>query len=1440
MRKFYVFLFFVVLSLLLFSCTGNKTSTLLKFETNGGNLIEDMEVSLDDDEFILPTPIREGYTFVNWFLDSDFDEPFSLQSLIQGDVVVLYAKWTENVVETEIVTITFVTNGGPNISPQDIPKGSLFSAPTAPIRDSHLFVGWFSDASLSLPFNFSNAVNQDVTLYAKWEIKVYTVIFLHEDGTELKTESVNHGSAATAPANPVKPETDTHTYTFSGWDKEFNVITSNLTVNAQFTSTPKIVIVSFYDADRTTLIKSQSVIYGEDATPPPNPTKASTAQYQYTFLGWDQPYINVTENRNLYATYNETLRSYTVHFYDADGITLLDTQTVLYGEDAILPANPTKTSTAQYQYTFLAWDQPHTNVTEDRNLYATYNETLRSYTVHFYDADGITVLNTQTVLYGEDATPPLYTVPASTDRITYVFLGFDQNTNSVTQNIQTVARVSEQYRIVYTIIFNPETPTHQNYTMYSDWTIKGDPVPPLLTPPQVDGYIFEGWTLIEDMPYVALEYLTAPLELYGVYNKEILQPTLSIHQAHESDMDTIGIVEGTVYIILPGLGFFMFDETGHILVVSEEVISLGDKVIFEAKVYLIEDVDIHFLTINSEFTILSTNNTLPTPLKMSVSEILELDDTSWVSFGLLVEAYGILNEQEEGYYLADLFGDSTLQISNMEMESPDSFELFVDQRVRLSGFTIYNPDMEAFILIYLDNYIAIEIVDPTDQELMDELVDAATTFLNHLSFYSGETLDEFMVTPPEEFNATVLWETFGPNADLFSFDTLTFGEVDEIQTIDIRITITIGDITEVITVQWYLKPIINTSISDVLNGVNEEYYIVEVVILYLGGTDEPMIVADETGILLVFGKVEANVGDLVVIKGVRYEVGGMVAFFGTPDIQLYEIKASNQVNPVDPTIYSLAQIQALTPELISYPTYIQTSGTIMNQIEFEMGVLLVSGENFLPIMGINPSTIAALKTLDGHPATLQGVLFAQTDHMGNKMYYMVYFNYPGSFDAGELTDDETIQLITSFVASLNLGELREGDILSLPTIHPIFGIEINWTPSFATTLLIDTETNEIKPMTEETILQFQVSFLVGDVLTSLDIEYVAYPLDYVIPAFTPGYLGTVPTFPSVEPVEGQFIGLFIYKDGYRPGYMSSSQREVHLSFPMPDEIGATHYTIQYFDLVSETWVTVMDYDTVPITLYYDNVTLRNPYLTMYRLYAHGIDMISNSVMITSNVINTEFLGYSLDESVYLSDIMVPFVGRGLEISTSVYDYDLDEYVEGYVTYQWYRVHPVSFQMTLIEGATDPLYITTLADAGYRMMVIVSGDGIHVGGFIQVFSSWDNLIPVEGYISDITEQGFTLNLSHFVDIDDLQSMELRNNMTWDLITITNITQGENAAIYYIEANLTGINDGYLNIEANLWVLVSQEAHMGFMMQQGIYIMFKAFPVGPPPPDGPPKS
>ena len=57
----------------------------------------------------------------------------------------------------------------------------------------------------------------------------YEVTFVDWDGTILKTEHVLEGTSATAPENPSR-----EWHTFTGWDKDFSIITTNLIVTAQY------------------------------------------------------------------------------------------------------------------------------------------------------------------------------------------------------------------------------------------------------------------------------------------------------------------------------------------------------------------------------------------------------------------------------------------------------------------------------------------------------------------------------------------------------------------------------------------------------------------------------------------------------------------------------------------------------------------------------------------------------------------------------------------------------------------------------------------------------------------------------------------------------------------------------------------------------------------------------------------------------------------------------------------------------------------------------------------------------------------------------------------------------------------------------------------------------------------------------------------------------
>ena len=182
---------------------------------------------------------------------------------------------------TNSVTVTFTDGLGRLLKVQTVAPGSDITPPANPTRTGYTFAGW--DREYANP-------TVDIVVNARWNINRYTVTFTDGLGTVLKTQTVNYGSAATAPANPTRTG-----YTFAGWDRSFSNVTGNITVNAKWAI--KTFTVRFTDGYGTTL-KTQNVAYGGSATAPATPSR-----YGYIFNGWDRGYTNVTSNITVNATW---------------------------------------------------------------------------------------------------------------------------------------------------------------------------------------------------------------------------------------------------------------------------------------------------------------------------------------------------------------------------------------------------------------------------------------------------------------------------------------------------------------------------------------------------------------------------------------------------------------------------------------------------------------------------------------------------------------------------------------------------------------------------------------------------------------------------------------------------------------------------------------------------------------------------------------------------------------------------------------------------------------------------------------------------------------------------------------------------------------------------------------------------------------------------------
>ena len=159
----------------------------------------------------------------------------------------------------------------------------------------------------------------------------FSITFADENGKELQKTDVTLGIVPTYNgATPTKPATAQYTYTFAGWSPKVTAVTGNATYTATYSNIVNKYTVTFADEDGTEL-QSSEFDYGttpsyEGATP----TKSATAQYTYTFAGWDSEIVAVTGDTTYTATYSETVNKYTVKFVDEDG-TELQSGEVAYG-----------------------------------------------------------------------------------------------------------------------------------------------------------------------------------------------------------------------------------------------------------------------------------------------------------------------------------------------------------------------------------------------------------------------------------------------------------------------------------------------------------------------------------------------------------------------------------------------------------------------------------------------------------------------------------------------------------------------------------------------------------------------------------------------------------------------------------------------------------------------------------------------------------------------------------------------------------------------------------------------------------------------------------------------------------------------------------------------------------------------------------------------------
>lgn len=417
----------------------------ITFDTQGGSSVPAQAVAIGGTASVPETPTRDGYVFSKWTTDVAGEHEYDFATTVSATIT-LYAQWTE------AKTVTFDVQGGSEIAAQQVQTGKLAVRPENPERVGYAFAGWYTSADTSgSEYDFTAAVNDDVTLYAKWTPNMYAVTFDSQGGSAVDAQQVAYGGYATQPATPTRDG-----YTFVGWTT---------------------------DAAGTTPYGFGMPVTGDITL----------------YAKWD----------DAGATYHTV----TIHLNDGDDYSsdLPQDMTLFVKEGEKLTIPDSAPSRGGYRFAGLTSDEQRktdydagTAVTADMTLYAKW---VKTWTVTF-DTAGGSAVNSQTVDNGGVAVAPDPSPTRDDCRFTgwqYDGKSYDfgsKVTGDITLTAQWV-RTAHQWTITFDLNGGHAPAGKDAKTLYAERKVyDGDslvsPTADIANEPQLDGYTFEGWSTVKD------------------------------------------------------------------------------------------------------------------------------------------------------------------------------------------------------------------------------------------------------------------------------------------------------------------------------------------------------------------------------------------------------------------------------------------------------------------------------------------------------------------------------------------------------------------------------------------------------------------------------------------------------------------------------------------------------------------------------------------------------------------------------------------------------------------------------------------------------------------------------------------------------------------------------------------------------------------------------
>lgn len=377
--------------------------------------------------------IIDGIPLLNQELEEAISSGYTFENVKKDYTIEVYF-------EANIWNLTYDLNYDSNSSVSQLSYGAniLLNTPT---REHYTFAGWFNETDCTTPFETEIMPNNDITIYAKWNINSYVIT----------ASAGENGTISPSGANSLDYLSSSGVYTFNSnygyhisqiivdgtelLDIEFEQakengfaftnISSNHTIHVNF---DKNVWKIIYDLNYDTLTETENIAFGNELTITKQPTRE-----HYTFGGWyNEATCNTLFTSNIMP--NEDIKIYA--YWEPKSYEILSSSST---NGYIFPLGiSTKIYLEQQVYTFTA------------NL---------GYHVTDIKIDGVSLSNNQL----DDAVKNGYRFEGINENHT-IFVQFNINAYNLTFDfgIENKDNVSDTYEYADNIDY-PQVPTREHY-----------------------------------------------------------------------------------------------------------------------------------------------------------------------------------------------------------------------------------------------------------------------------------------------------------------------------------------------------------------------------------------------------------------------------------------------------------------------------------------------------------------------------------------------------------------------------------------------------------------------------------------------------------------------------------------------------------------------------------------------------------------------------------------------------------------------------------------------------------------------------------------------------------------------------------------------------------------------------------------------------------------